>query len=223
MQTHYALGTNGTPPDAQAPSVPGGVTATAAGSTVNLSWTASTDNVGVVKYEVHRSATSGFATGPATKIADVPTGTTYADAGRPAGTWYYRVVAVDASANASAGSTETSAVIPDTQAPTAPSALTATVTAQSVALSWTASTDNVGVTGYQVYRSTTSGFTPGPATKVADVTTGTAYTTPGWPAAPSTTRCCRLMLRVTAAWRPTRFRRWWRLRPTRRHRRCPPR
>ncbi|MCF6240502.1 MAG: M4 family metallopeptidase [Bacteroidales bacterium] len=41
----------------------------------------------------------------------------------------------------------------DTQAPTAPSNLTsANVTETSVDLSWTASTDNVGVTGYDVYK-----------------------------------------------------------------------
>ena len=46
---------------------------------------------------------------------------------------------------------------PDTQAPTAPSNLTATGGVGSVSLSWGASTDNVGVTNYNVYRSTTSG------------------------------------------------------------------
>ncbi len=43
----------------------------------------------------------------------------------------------------------------DTQAPTAPSGLTATaVSSNEVDLSWTASTDDVGVAGYYVYRST---------------------------------------------------------------------
>lgn len=43
----------------------------------------------------------------------------------------------------------------DTQAPTSPSGLTATaVSSNEVDLSWTASTDNAGVTGYYVYRST---------------------------------------------------------------------
>jgi predicted carbohydrate-binding protein with CBM5 and CBM33 domain len=40
----------------------------------------------------------------------------------------------------------------DTQAPTAPGTPTATATANSVSLSWAAATDNVGVSGYQVYR-----------------------------------------------------------------------
>ncbi|MFI9150348.1 cellulase family glycosylhydrolase [Streptomyces sp. NPDC053367] len=43
----------------------------------------------------------------------------------------------------------------DTQAPTAPTGLTGTATtSNSVSLSWTASTDNVRVTGYDVYRGT---------------------------------------------------------------------
>ncbi|SDW85045.1 DUF4832 domain-containing protein [Paenibacillus sp. CF384] len=48
--------------------------------------------------------------------------------------------------NGSVGST-------DTQAPTAPAKLTSTgKTASSNNISWTASTDNVGVTGYEIYR-----------------------------------------------------------------------
>ena len=44
-----------TPPDTQAPSAPGNLVATALGvSQVNLSWTASTDNVGVAGYLVER-------------------------------------------------------------------------------------------------------------------------------------------------------------------------
>src|SRR5262249_37669241 len=48
--------------------------------------------------------------------------------------------------------------VSDTQPPTAPTNLTATGGVGSISLSWTASTDNVGVTKYNVYRSTTSGF-----------------------------------------------------------------
>jgi trimeric autotransporter adhesin len=45
-----------------------------------------------------------------------------------------------------------SAPVPDTEAPTTPLQLTASnVTSNSVALQWNASTDNVGVTGYEVF------------------------------------------------------------------------
>ena len=59
--------------------------------------------------------------------------------------------------------------------PSAPTGLTATGATGSVALAWSASTDNVGVAGYRVYRSTTSGFTPSATNLVAHVTSGTAY------------------------------------------------
>jgi cellulose 1,4-beta-cellobiosidase len=63
----------------------------------------------------------------------------------------------------------------DTTAPSAPTALAVTgTTSSSVSLSWTASTDNVGVTGYAVYRG---------STKVATVTSGTGYTDTGLTAA----------------------------------------
>jgi concanavalin A-like lectin/glucanase superfamily protein/galactose oxidase-like protein/Big-like domain-containing protein len=63
----------------------------------------------------------------------------------------------------------------DTQAPTAPSAATATSTDDHVDLSWNASTDNTAVTEYRVHRSTTAGFTPSAANRIATVSTGTTY------------------------------------------------
>ncbi|MGG8498127.1 GEVED domain-containing protein [Tenacibaculum sp. TC6] len=66
----------------------------------------------------------------------------------------------------------------DTQAPTAPVSLTASNVSQtSLTLSWTASTDNVGVTGYDVYRGTTKiGSDTGSTYSVTGLTAGTAYT-----------------------------------------------
>lgn len=59
---------------------------------------------------------------------------------------------------------------PDTSAPTVPGNLRSTgVTADSVALAWSASTDNAGVTGYEVYRGTT----------LVTTVTGTTYTDTG--------------------------------------------
>src|SRR5438477_334809 len=63
----------------------------------------------------------------------------------------------------------------DTQAPTTPAGLSAAGGLGSVTLNWTASTDNVGVTNYNVYRSTTPGFTPAPANRLAPPTS-TRYT-----------------------------------------------
>lgn len=66
----------------------------------------------------------------------------------------------------------------DTTAPTPPTGASATISGSTVALSWTAATDDVAVTGYNVYRSTTSGFTPSSSTLVG-TSTSTSYTDSG--------------------------------------------
>ncbi len=65
----------------------------------------------------------------------------------------------------------------DTQAPTAPTNLVANnPTASSVALSWTASTDNVGVTGYDVYANNVLKATvTGTSTTVQGLASSTTY------------------------------------------------
>ncbi|GIF73222.1 GH12 family glycosyl hydrolase domain-containing protein [Asanoa siamensis] len=72
---------------------------------------------------------------------------------------------------------------PDTQAPSAPGQPTAgAVTASSVALSWSAATDNVGVTGYDVYRqqgtgtATLIGSSTGTSLTASGLSASTAYT-----------------------------------------------
>jgi len=67
----------------------------------------------------------------------------------------------------------------DTQAPSTPGSLTATPRPDGVKLDWTASTDNQGVEEYRVYRSTTPGFTPSSANRIARVKSGTSYTDSG--------------------------------------------
>ena len=65
----------------------------------------------------------------------------------------------------------------DTQAPSVPSGLASSgVTQTGFTLTWTASTDNVGVTGYQVFRNGTSVGTPaGRSFAVTGLTASTAY------------------------------------------------
>lgn len=68
---------------------------------------------------------------------------------------------------------------PDETAPTTPASLTATVDGADVDLAWAAATDADGVAGYRVYRSTTTGFTPGPGTlRHTSAGGGLAYTDP---------------------------------------------
>ena len=132
------------------------------GTQINLSWTASTDNVGVTGYLVERSQGAGNTTFSQVGTA-AGTTTTYNDTGLTAGTTYnYRVRATDAANNLSSYSNTATATTqpPDTQSPTAPSNLSATaVSGTQINLSWTASTDNVGVTGYLVERSQGAGNT----------------------------------------------------------------
>ncbi len=142
-------------PDTVAPSVPVGLSASAVSvSQVNLSWSASTDDVGVTGYRVQRCAGAGCSS--FVQVA-APSGTSVSDTGLAAGTSYsYRVAAVDAASNTSGFSTVvtvTTPAAPDTVPPSVPAGLSASaVSASQVNLSWSASTDNTAVTGYQVQR-----------------------------------------------------------------------
>ncbi len=141
--------------DSTAPSAPGGLGATApSGSQVNLNWTASTDSVGVTGYLLERCQGAGCSS--FAQIA-APTTTAYSDTGlTPATSYTYRVRATDANTNLSAYSTSSTVTTPsgaDTTPPSTPASLSATAASSSqMNLSWTASTDNVGVTGYRVER-----------------------------------------------------------------------
>ncbi|MEV4547103.1 glycosyl hydrolase family 18 protein [Nonomuraea wenchangensis] len=153
--------------DTTAPSVPGNLRSTGVTSnSVSLAWNASTDNVGVTGYEVYRGAT----------LVTTVTGTTYTDTGLTASTAYtYTVRARDAAGNRSAASAAVTATTSngggtDTTAPSVPGNLRSTgVTSSSVSLAWNASTDNVGVTGYEVYRGST----------MVTTVTGTSHTDTG--------------------------------------------
>jgi chitodextrinase len=90
--------------DVTAPTVPGGLTATATSSTqINVSWSASTDNIGVAQYLLERcegSSCSNFV-----QVAAIA-GTSYSNTGLAAQTSYrYRVRAIDAAGNSSGYST----------------------------------------------------------------------------------------------------------------------
>jgi glucose/arabinose dehydrogenase len=92
-----------TPPpcqsDPQPPTAPSRLTGTVAGTTVTLSWTAATDNIGVRSYQVYRGGTVVATLNGTSSSGPV---TTYADSGLAASTTYaYYVVARDAQGNAS--------------------------------------------------------------------------------------------------------------------------
>ncbi|TVX99881.1 fibronectin type III domain-containing protein [Cohnella terricola] len=155
--------------DSQAPTAPSNLRVTGTtSSSVALAWNASTDNVGVTGYDVYRGST----------IAGSVSGSTltFTNTGLSAGTNYsFTVRAKDAAGNVSAASNSVSATTNssgggDTQPPTVPTNLIVTgTTSSSVSLSWTASTDNVGVTGYNVYN----------GSALATTVTGTTATVTG--------------------------------------------
>src|SRR3989441_1076687 len=159
--------TGNTPADTTPPSTPTGLTAAAAGSTgANLSWGASTDNVGVTGYIVRRNGV---------QVA-TPAATSYTDTGLSVGTYSYTVAARDAAGNISPNSATASVTIADTTAPTTPTGLTAAAAGSTGANApWAASTDNVGVTGYIVRRNGVQVATPA-TTSYADTGLSAATT-----------------------------------------------
>src|SRR5256885_2925161 len=122
--------------DTTPPTTPTGLSAAVAGSTgANLSWGASTDNVGVTDYIVRRNGVQ-IATSATTSFADtgLSTATTYS----------YTVAARDAAGNISANSASVSLTTADTTPPTTPTRLTGAAAGSTRAkLSWGASTHNV--------------------------------------------------------------------------------
>lgn len=141
--------------DTTPPSVPAGLNANATSSSqINLSWTGSTDNVAVTGYQVERcqgASCTNFS------LLTTVTGTSHNDTSlAPSTTYRYRVRATDAAGNLSGYSgiaTATTQGTPDTTAPSVPTGLNGSGTSTSqISLSWTASTDNVAVTGYKVFR-----------------------------------------------------------------------
>ena len=59
--------------------------------------------------------------------------------------------------------------VADAAPPTVPAPVAVAVVGNDVRVSWPSSLDNVGVTTYEVFRSASPGFTPGPATRIATV------------------------------------------------------
>ncbi|WP_103068389.1 fibronectin type III domain-containing protein [Aquimarina sediminis] len=207
--------------DTQAPTIPANLVASnVASTTLTLSWTASTDDVGVTGYDVYQGNT----------IIGTTASTTMAIESLTASTAYqFKVKAKDAAGNVSGFSNTvnitTSAPAPadpcagvaaydsnltyqvgdrvvfqgdlyevnptggwdnlgpcgaatgDTQAPTIPANVSASNVAETtLTLSWVASTDNVVVTGYDIYMGNTNiGSTAGTSSNINTLTANTTY------------------------------------------------
>jgi hypothetical protein len=138
--------------DTDPPGAPGSLTGQGGQGSAALAWTAASDNVGVTRYNVHRSTTPGFVPTAANRIAS-PTGTSFNDSGLQSGTYYYVVTAEDAAGNVGPSSNEASAVVSGSGDTTHPhvsivapgdgATITGTVTISASA------TDDVGIAGVQ--------------------------------------------------------------------------
>ncbi len=144
----WALTGDGTPSTGgdEQPSTPTGLSATASTSQVAVSWNASTDDNAVASYDVYRDG----------QLLTRTTALSYTDTGvQPGATYSYAVRAVDNAGNVSQRSGSVSATVPgggDTTAPSATTGVRVALSSGVPRVTWSAATDNVGVTGYQVLR-----------------------------------------------------------------------
>jgi len=164
-------------PDTTAPTQPTNLSATqGTDSRVHLTWTPASDNVGVTDYRITRT------NGATTTTLDAGIGTSYDDSAVVVGTAYtYTVTAYDGAGNPSPASSSATFASADTTSPSAPSNLTGSFVSGAVHLTWGASSDNLGVTGYRITRvsgTTTITIVVGPSTSYNDgnVAASTAYT-----------------------------------------------
>lgn len=111
--------TKSTGPDTQAPTAPTNLTATDASATqVNLSWTASSDNVGVTGYKIFRGG-SQIGTSATNSYSDTPV--------QPATSYSYYVTAYDAAGNNSSASNTAPVTTPCAALPTDKGVATTTI------------------------------------------------------------------------------------------------
>ncbi|MFE4862818.1 discoidin domain-containing protein [Streptomyces sp. NPDC056670] len=133
--------------DTQPPTAPRNLAYTEPGTgQIKLTWDAATDNTAVTGYDVY--ANGELRTSVAGNV------TTYTDSQPASATVAYYVRAKDAAGNQSPNSNTVTrkGSSGDTQAPTAPGSLAYTEPAAGqIKLTWTASSDNVGVSGYDIY------------------------------------------------------------------------
>lgn len=146
-------------PDVTAPTAPSNLKSTnITANSVSLSWDAATDDVGVNHYVVTYQSTgdSGAELKLQTSNTNIVLSSLVAET-----SYTISVVAVDGAGNQSPSITttiETSQPSTDNTAPSVPNGLSiSAITDTSLTLTWKASTDNVGVTGYRVKYTSANG------------------------------------------------------------------
>ncbi|MCG3115415.1 MAG: DNRLRE domain-containing protein [Candidatus Manganitrophus sp. SA1] len=139
------------PPDTTAPVISGIVAGSITANGALISW--STNEPADTQVEYGTTTAYGASTAIVSTLltahSQILTGL------NPATTYQYRVKSKDAAGNlaTSGNGTFTTAPLPDITAPSVPQGVAASIlSAIQINLSWSASTDNVGVAGYRVYR-----------------------------------------------------------------------
>ena len=165
-------------PDAQAPSAPRDPDGHRRTGQVALSWGAATDNVGVTRYDVHRSTSAGFT--PKRREPDraadrhelhrprADAGHLLLQGGRGGRRRQPRAARERGHRNRHRRHDAADGTDHADRDPVA----------RQVSLAWSGATDAGGIARYNVHRSTTSGFTPSAANRIAQPT-GTSYVDSG--------------------------------------------
>ncbi|SCF17687.1 Glucose/arabinose dehydrogenase, beta-propeller fold [Micromonospora haikouensis] len=139
---------------------------------VTLTWSASRDDVGVASYDVYHDGQLVTSVGGSTLTATLTVAQGV--------TWGWYVNARDAAGNVSQASATLTVTPPfcqvDTTRPSTPTNLAATANGTDVRLTWSAATDNVAVTRYDVLR---GGTTVGSVTGTATNPPATTFTDTG--------------------------------------------
>ncbi len=165
-------------PDKIPPSTPANLSGISGNPTqASLTWNASTDNVGVAGYYLYRNGIKVLTTAQ----------TSYQDMGLTGSTTYsYFIESFDLGGNVSPPSLPISVTTRDVTPPTTPANVVATaLSSQEIQVTWSPSTDDIGVGSYRIFR----GTSPTALSQVA-TTYGTSSSYNNWGLSPSTLYYC---------------------------------
>jgi alkaline phosphatase len=153
--------------DNDAPSKIIDLSATAVGGgSIDLAWSAATDNIGVVNYNLYRDLAAITSPDPAKRIATGITATSYTDTPGADGTYYYAVTGIDIAANEAQVSNSPSAII-DTTPPAISAVTSINITDSSVTITWTTNEASNSIVTY--------GTTTPPTSEASDATMVTSH------------------------------------------------